>query len=136
MPVYDFHHAETNHTISVLVPLTATDKERAQQVQDGKVYKRVYAAPLAAKDLNPKDGTLSDYRRTTGEKNLTVGEAWEASREMSERRAAQHGGKDPVKEQFYRDYEKTNHGKHPDVKKREAQEANREKMKQWGIKVE
>ncbi len=136
MPVYDFHNEESGKTISVLVPLHASDKERAQQRGgDGKIYRRVFAAPLAAKDTRMNDGTLADFRRTTSDKNLKVGEMWQISKEASEKRKQMSGGEDPVQEKFYQDYEKTTHGKHADVKKRETEAATRKVMDAFGIKV-
>ena len=43
--------------------------------------------------------TLSDFVSKT--KAKTYGELWDHSAEMSERRAEQHGGKDPVKQEFF-----------------------------------
>lgn len=138
MPVYDYHHEESGKTISVFVPLSATDQERAQQMgEDGNVYRRVYAAPLAAQNMLHGDSTIADFRRaTTDKRNLSVGEAWDISREMSERRAAKNGGVDPKKEQFYRDYEKRTKSKHHDVIQREKRAANQARMREFGIKLE
>ncbi len=136
MPVYDFHHSPTNETISVFVKLDEPASARAQQVVGGKLYKRVYSAPQASKDTRPGDGTLHDYRRTTGEKNLTVAESWEMSKEASQKRAELHGGVDPVREDYYRDYERKTGGKHLDVKNREMRERGKKLAEEWGIKVQ
>lgn len=137
MPVFEFTHDPTGETISVLVPITAPDTERHQQVKDGKVYKRVYAAPLAAVDLATRhgDATREDFRRvTTGKRHLKVGDMWEISAEMSEERR-QRIGIDPVKEESYRRHEQEFGEKHPDVIRRErAEKANRE-LAEWGIRI-
>jgi hypothetical protein len=119
------------------VLLTAPDSERAAQTVDGVVYKRVYSAPLAAKDIRAGDATQSDFdRMVSGKKGLTVGDAWDTARDLSEKRKAKNGGVDPTQEAFYRDYEKKTGGKHMDVKKREAMEKAKKVMKDMGIRVE
>lgn len=135
MPVYDFESPD-GKVISVLVPLNAADAERASQTVDGVVYKRVYSAPLAAKDTLRKGGSNEDFKRVTEGKNLKVGEMWEISKEMSKDRADRNGGHDPVKEQYYRDYAKKTGGPHADVKAREAAEKRRKLMNEMGIKVD
>lgn len=135
MPVYEFVHPPTGEVISVFVKLDEPASARAQQAVSGKLYKRVYSAPQASKDTRQGDGTLHDYRRTTGEKNLTVAEGWEISKEASAKRAELYGGVDPVKEQYYKDYERKTGGKHLDVKNREMKERGKKLAEEWGIKV-
>ena len=134
MPVYEFA-AEDGKVISVLVRLDEPDSARAQQTVDGKVYKRVYSAPLASHDSIPKDGSRKEFWAATTAKNIKVGDMWELSKEMSEKRAAKNGGVDPVKAQFYKDYEKRMGSKHADVLKQEAREKHRKSMAEFGIKV-
>ena len=135
MPVLDFA-SEDGEIISVLVPITAPDKDRHVQVQDGKTYKRVYAAPLAAHDTKAKDATLEDFTRVVAGKQMTVGEAWKISQEMSEQRAHKNGGRDEVKEKYYEEYRRKMGSEHADVTKRKKL-AEREKLyKEMGIKIE
>lgn len=135
MPVFEFQHEESGEIISVLVAISEPDEARHKQIVDGKTYKRLYSAPIAAKDTLVKDATNQDFKRVTQGKNLTVGQMWEISKEMSEQRQDKNGGIDPVKEQFYKDYEKKTGGKHIDIKKREAIEKAKKKMEEMGIKV-
>lgn len=136
MPVFNFQHESTGEVISVLVKHTEPDESRHVQIQDGKTYKRVYAAPMAAKDTKKKDCTSADFTRITAEKNLKVGEMWEISREMSQERASKNNGVDIVQENFYKDYEKKNGGKHQDVIKREELARNIQVLKEFGVTVE
>lgn len=135
MPVFDFIHEATGETISVLVRHTEPDIARHEQVVGDKIYKRVYAAPLAASNSRPNDGTQQDFDRLVTDKKMTVGDAWKVSAELSERRAAQHGGVDPVKEQFYKDYKKKTGGEHADVKKRKAVAQTQKILDDLGIKL-
>lgn len=142
MPCFDFIHEKSGHVISVLVTLSEPIKSFHEQIVTNeetgeiRVYKRVYAAPLAAKDTKRKQGSKDDYKRVTGDKKLTVGEMWEISKEMSQERADKNGGTDPVNEQFYKDYEKKMGGKHIDVKKREAMEKAKKVFEANGIRVD
>jgi len=72
-------------------------------------WRRVYHAPLAAIDtkLDPRDKNAF-VRRT--EKYTKLGEMQDISREMSEKRAAKDG-KDPVREKWLDNYEKSRNGK-------------------------
>lgn len=108
MPVLDFQDPSTGKTISVLVPLTAPDKDRHEQIgDDGKVYKRVYSAPLAARDTRSTEASKDEFRRITDKNGIKLGEMYELAAEMSARRA-ERNGVDEVKEQYYRNYEREN----------------------------
>lgn len=138
MPTYSFTHEESGDTVEIYVPLTASDEARRQQVgPDGRVYKRVWAAPLAGRDMRRGDGTKGDFMRTTDGKNLKVGDMWEISKEMSQDRQQRHGGLDPVKEQYYARHERETGAKHQDVAKRERIEAfnRRQRLNDTGIRI-
>lgn len=122
MPVLDFHNEQNGRTISVMVKLSADIEAFHTQIEDGVTYKRIYAAPAAAVNVAHKDGTKEDFGRITDGKKMTVGQMQDLSKELSVERAAKNGN-DPVKEQFYRDYEKRIGDKHQDEKKRIAREA-------------
>lgn len=136
MPAYDFYNEDLNETISVYLPLSASDRERSEQIVDGKIYKRVFAAPLAAIDSIAKDATLEDFKRVTNKPNMKVGDMWKISAEMSAQRADKNGGYDENREKFYKDYEKKTGGKHPIVKAREVKAENEKKLRDFGIRIE
>jgi hypothetical protein len=137
MPVHEFVHEATGQTVEVYVPINADQKDHQVQVVDGKEFKRIYAAPLASIDTRPGDATKEDFTRlTTNKKGLTVGQMWEMSAEMSEHRAAKAGGRDEVKESFYKNYKKEFGKPHPDDQRRERMAAANAKLKEMGIRVE
>lgn len=135
MPCHTFVNEETGQTADVYVPINAPAAEHQSQTIDGKVYKRVYAAPLAAKDTKPGDATKEDFRRVTDKKGLKVKDLWNISSEMSKQRAEREG-KDPVMEKMYADYEKESGQKHPDVERREKIESTHKKLEKWGVKIQ
>jgi hypothetical protein len=137
MPAYDFENPETGEVISAYIPLTAPDSARQFQVIDGKTYKRVYSSPLAAVDLATRqgDGTKNDfYRVTTGKRGMKVGDLWEISQSMSDKRKNLMGT-DPVHEEYYRNYEKENGERHSDLVKREKAEKLNARLADMGIKI-
>lgn len=136
MPVHSFTHEATGETIDVYVAASAPTSEHQQQIRDGKTYRRVYSAPLAATDMGLGDCTQQDFRRKTGDskRGLKVGDAWEISAEMSERRA-QKEGRDPVREAFYQRHEQQNGKKHPDVVRREKLERANARLDKLGIRI-
>lgn len=137
MPVHEFLHEASGKKIEIYVPINAPAEQHQVQVVDGDTYKRVYAAPLASIDTHLKDATQEDFRRlTTNKKNLTVGQMWEMSSEMSHHRAEKNGGVDDVKEKFYSNYEKQMGKKHIDVEKREKLKIAHQQLKDMGIRVE
>lgn len=137
MPVLDFQNPETGKIISVLVPITAPDKERHEQIgDDGKVYKRVYSAPNAAIDSRVTDASKEEFRKLTSKKGVTVGDMWEISDQMSRHRADKNGGVDEVKEKFYKDYEKKFGRPHDDITRRAMKQRTDYLEREWGIKIE
>lgn len=136
MPVHDFI-SDDGETISVYVSISAAPEAHRVQEQNGKTYKRVYSAPLAATDLSTLqgDGTKDDfYRVTTGKRGMKVGDLWEISQSMSERRKDKQGF-DPVREEHYKKHERETGEKHPDVIRQEKAQKLNERMKEMGIKV-
>lgn len=109
MPLYEFFNETTGESVDVFFHMT---DEKVYNGEDGTEigqWRRVYHAPLAAIDtkLDPRDKNAF-VRRT--EKYTKLGEMQDISREMSEKRAAKDG-KDPVREKWLDNYEKSRNGK-------------------------
>jgi hypothetical protein len=81
---------------------------------DEKDWIRIFAVPQMTFDsfssLDPY--SQKDFNKFTETKAGTYGDVMDASNELSEKRA-QKDGKDPIKEKYFRDYEKKTHAKHP-----------------------
>lgn len=133
MPDYDFQH-EDGEVITVFVPLSAEDEQRLVQTVNGRTYKRVYGVPRMAVDMGTRigDATQQDFNRITGNKQMNVGDAWEISRDMHEKRKSEHG-RDPVQEAQYAKHEKETGEKHPAAVRRDKVEASNAKLKEMGI---
>jgi hypothetical protein len=137
MPIIDFE-ANDGEILSVHVGLNEPKEAYQTQIrkEDGKVFKRIWAAPRFAKDITVGDASRGDLDRLIDGKNYTLGEVWKRSEELSQKRAEKHGGLDPVKEKFYEEYEKKNRAKHADVLKRNRQKVINDLHKDWGVKIE
>ena len=122
MPVHNFQNEKTGKIISVLVSIKEPVKNHQIQIEDGEVYKRVYDMPSMSMDVKMGDLTKEDFIRSTSSKNYTIGNMMDISKEMSEDRAKRNGGKDPVKEKMYADYEKKTGKKHFEAERRDAKE--------------
>ena len=96
MPEYIYEHPETGEQVTVLQSI---HEEHVYNI-DGTEYNRVYTIPNASIDSKIDANSESDFVSKT--KAKTYGELWDHSAEMSSRRAEQHGGKDPVKQEFFK----------------------------------
>jgi len=134
MPHYDFA-AENGQTITLYLDLHQPKTAYCVQVVDGVVYKRIYSVPRAATNSRAGDLSEQDFIRVTQNKNLTMGEMQNISREMHEERKSK-AGTDVVKERFYKDYEKRIGKPHTDVVRRERVAKAKAKMDKFGVKLE
>lgn len=110
MPQYLFEHPNTGEVIEIV-----------QKMNDAHIYtdlngvewKRVFVNPKISFDTNIGVHSEKDFVQKTMNKNYTVGDLWEKSSELSEKRKEKEGF-DKVKEKAMSDYEKkTNGKKHP-----------------------
>jgi len=126
MPVHDFTNPITGETTPIYVAADAPTHQHQVQIINGQIFKREWGAPHLAISTARGDCTADDFRRVTQGKNLTVGDMYDVSREMSEARAATNGGVDPVKQAGYERFERENGYEHPDIGKRKQREKLRE----------
>ena len=111
MPTYLFQHPKTDEIIEVVQrmqdPHTFVDKEGVEWV-------RVFTSPNAAvtDNLISADTSESEFVRKTAEKNYSLGDMWNLSAELSEKRKRVNGN-DPIKEKEKKRYEKRTGKKHP-----------------------
>jgi len=93
MPFYTFQHPETNETIDIFFKM---NDEKKYVDESGVVWSRVYYPPLFAFDtmIDPHDEKA--FAKKT-EKGGTVGELFDLSKEMSERRGGDKNDEIKVK---------------------------------------
>ena len=103
MPFYLYEHPETGEIKEVLQKMSETHKHK----EEGVEWKRVWASPNASvsDNLINADTTQEEFVRKTKEKNYNVGEMWDLSRELGEKRE-QIAGKDYVREKTEKEKQK------------------------------
>ena len=105
MHEYIYENPETKEQITVWQSV----HEAHEYEVDGVAYDRVYTIPNASIDTKINAGSEADFASKT--KAKTYGELWDHSAEMSAKRAEQHGGKDPVKQEFFKNNSEKRGGK-------------------------
>lgn len=126
MPLYTYENPKTGETIDVLQGMS---EEHSYTDENGLEWKRVFQAPNAAIDSQIDANNPAAFINATKNKKGTYGDLLDKSNELSEKRAKEHGGKDPVKEKFLSDYSKKTKGKkHPSLTMKKSYESNRVKV--------
>lgn len=109
MPVYSFINPDTGEEIDLVQSM----KEPHVYVdENGLEWKRVWSLPNAAIDaeIDPFDKQAFSRKIDGGTGKGTVGELWDRSREMSEKRK-QKLGYDPIQDKFKKDYSEKRGGR-------------------------
>ena len=111
MPIYIYQNPKNNEI-----------KEVVQSVHDEHEYyenkikwNRIFTAPeVNAFDKLNAESTSKQFADLTGKQKGTMGDLWDRSKELSEKRKKIYGGQDPVKNKYYKDWSKKRKGKvHP-----------------------
>ena len=110
MPLYLFEHPETGETIEVVQkmsdPHEYTDK-------NGVKWARVWQTPNAMIDSDIDPFNQRQWNEKTAKGKGTVGDLWDRSAELSEKRKKVLGH-DPIKDKHFKDYSKKRRGiRHP-----------------------
>lgn len=108
MPIYIFKNPKTSETIEVFQNV---NDEHIYLDGDGLSYERVYTSPNVSVDSQIDPFSSKDFIEKTRNKKGTIGDLWDKSKELSEKRG---GLNDPVKNKFFSDYEKKHGVKHTD----------------------
>ena len=111
MPVYSYEHPRTGETIDIVQSM---DEQHVYVDELGVQWSRIFS-PCQLNTtgrIDPWD--KNSFMNTTGDSKGSLGDIMDRSKEMSDARAEQCGGEDPVKKKFYRNYAKRRNGaKHP-----------------------
>jgi len=105
MPEYLFQNPETKEIISVIQGIS----EDHVYSENGVKFDRVFL-PVSSSVGSKQDGSYESFQKATTGKRITLGDAWEISKESSERREKSEG-RDKVKRQFFDDYSTVRKGK-------------------------
>lgn len=111
MPVYTYIHPETEETIDIVQSI---HDQHIYIDQNGIEWKRVFSVPeINTHGTLKADCSAKEFSEFTKDKKGTMGDLWDRSKELSEKRNKVYG-KDPVKEKYFKDWSKKRKGKiHP-----------------------
>ena len=113
--IYLFHNKETDEYLEVEMKMKDYAPYRGEN-SDEDCWERVYEIPQismghsTSKTVNPY--SQNEFVERTGKMKGNFGNMLAYSKELSEKRAADHGGVDPVKKKYFKNYEKKTGKKH------------------------
>ena len=105
MPEYLYRNPKTGEIICIVQKIN----EEHSFVFEGVKYERVYTPVNLSIDSNIDPSSETDFINKT--KAKTYGELWDASAEMSSKRAERNLGIDTIKVNYKKEYSKKNKGK-------------------------
>ena len=110
MPTYIFEHPENGEIIEVVQKI----KDFHIYIDvDGTEWRRIFTAPNMSVDSDIDPFSSKDFAEKTKNKSQNLGDLWDRSRELSEKRKKALGH-DPVKKKYFKDYTKKRKGmRHP-----------------------
>src|ERR1041384_917806 len=92
MGLYLYKHPETEEIVEIFQSMI----EPHIYVKDGVVYERVWTVPQGMVDGKINAWSKRAFIDKTGKKNDSLGSLWDRSKELSEKRAHDAGGIDPL----------------------------------------
>ena len=111
MPIYLFESPITKEIKEIF----QTMSEEHFYQEDNIKWNRIFTKPNASIDTEINPHSSAEFIEKTKKKNYNMGQLWDKSAELSEKRA-KYTGKDPIKEKVAKDYSKKTHGKkHPGI---------------------
>lgn len=132
MPLYLFQNPKTLEVKEIIQRMSEPHVYR----ENGVEWSRVFIAPGTAKDTRINPFCAKQFSRKTQRGKFSIGDMWDYSKEMSDKRENKEGI-DVLKQKYYDRYSKVRGGKrlHPNLRK-EKIEKSKERLKKKGIIVE
>ena len=131
MPLYIFKHPSTEEEVEVFFGMNDEPKEYIDK--NGLKWSRVFSSPELSTIGKIDPWNNADFVNKTANKKGTVGDLLDASSELSEMRAQERGGVDPIKQKHYDNYAKERGGRrHP----KERSEKTKKGYESKNIKID
>lgn len=110
MPIYLYQNPKTGKVKEIIQSV----HDIHEYEEDGIKWNRIFTTPqVNTSDKLTESSSERDFARITSSKKGSVGDLWDQSRELSEKRERTYG-QDPVKKKYYEDWSKKRKGKvHP-----------------------
>jgi len=106
MPIYLFKNPKTGKVVSIFQQMN----EDHTYFEDGIKYERVFTVPNAQIDADIDIDSSEKFIEKTGRMKGTLGEIWDYSQELSNKRAERNDGVDPVRQRAEEKYSKKRRG--------------------------
>jgi hypothetical protein len=105
MPEYIYKNPNTDETVSVIQSV----HDEHVYSENGVQFERVFL-PVSNSIGSKQDGSYESFKKATSGKKLSLGDAWDISKESSEKRKSSQG-RDEVKTSYFNDYSQKRQGK-------------------------
>lgn len=110
MPFYIYQNEKTGEVKEILQGMN----DEHSYSENGVKWIRIFTKPNAAIDTQINPNSAADFVNNTKTKNYSIGDLWDKSAELSERRG---GKEDKVKQQALDSYKKKTGKRHPSENK-------------------
>ena len=111
MPVYTYIHPKTEETIDIV---QSVNDKHVYIDSKGVEWKRVFTVPeINTQGTLKSSASAKEFSEFTKNKKGSLGDLWDQSKELSEKRKKIYG-EDPVRKKYYEDWSKKRKNKvHP-----------------------
>lgn len=117
MPIYTYYNTATEEFRDIFQNMKDKHEYFGESGEED-TWVRVFYAPNASIDSKIDPFNPNDFVAKTASKKGSIGDLLDASKELSEKRASSSGGRDPIKEKYFKEYsEKRKGAKHPEQMK-------------------
>lgn len=104
MPNYLFRNPKTGSIVQIFQFM----EEDHIYSENGIQFERIFTIPNA--QIDSKIDSAQKFAEKTGRMKGTLGEIWDYSQELSEQRARENGGEDPIRQKAEQNYSKKRRG--------------------------
>jgi len=104
MPNYLFRNPKTGAIVQIFQFM----EEDHIYSENGLQFERIFTIPNA--QIDSKIDSAQKFSEKTGRMKGTLGEIWDYSQELSEQRARENGGEDPIRKNAEEKYSKKRRG--------------------------
>lgn len=115
MPQYSYRHPETGEIKEIIQGMN----ENHAYFEDGVEWQRQFTVPQATINAKINPFSESQFSDKIAATKGTIGDVQDRSSEMSQRRAEQNGGVDPIRQKYFNDYAAKRKGKRHSLETKE-----------------
>ena len=111
MPIYLYQNPKTKEIKEIIQSVN----DKHEYYENKLKWNRIFTIPQVGIDTKlDANSNEKDFAEKTKNKKDNIGQLWDRSRELSEKREKIYG-KDPIKEKYFKDWSKKRKGKkHPE----------------------